>query len=296
MNTTAVLVLTIAFCVLFALVAWCLVKLDKVHSLLFQTESQVTANLSRMEAKISSDLRQIESCATANLRKVESQATTNLRQVMSQTFATERNSFAQIESLFGLYKDLDFEFSLPHSRGFPASPDFLQAVHHTIKRLAPKVVVECSSGMSTLIVAKTLQQIGAGHVYSLESDRYYCDVTRALLEKHKVAQWATVIHAPLTATEINGKSFQWYDTSALANIEGVAAMIIDGPFGGISSLARYPAGPQLFSKLQSGAEVLVDDYNRPDEKRMVELWLEQFSELKKTVESCEKGCARLVKR
>lgn len=252
MNTAGILILAIIGCVLLVLVAWCLIKLYRMHDFLFKINSQVVAN--------------------------------------------NKNLFTQIESLFGLYKDIDFEFALPHSRGFPASPDFLQTVHHTIKRLAPKVVVECSSGMSTLIVAKTLQQLGAGHVYSLESDEYYCDVTRSLLEKHKVAQWATVIHAPLTATEINGTNYQWYDTSALENVEGVGAMIIDGPFGGISPLARYPAGPQLFSKLLSGGEVLVDDYKRPDEKQMVELWLEQFSELTKTDEPCEKGCARLTKR
>lgn len=251
MTTAGILILVVIGCVLLALVAWCLIKLYRMHELLFTINSRLITD--------------------------------------------NKNLFAQVESLFGLYKDIDFELALPHTRGFPASPDFLQTIHHTIKRLAPKVVVECSSGLSTLIVAKTLQQLGAGHVYSLESDPHYCEETRSLLEKHKVAQWATVIYAPLTATEIQGKRYQWYDTSALADIDAVGAMIVDGPYGGVNPLARYPAGPQLFSKLLSGAEVLVDDYKRPDEKRMVELWLEQFSELTKTDEPCEKGCARLTK-
>ncbi|WP_439135217.1 class I SAM-dependent methyltransferase [Pseudomaricurvus sp.] len=236
--------------VLVALVAWCLIKLYRMHTMLYELKDHII--------KINGE------------------------------------SFRQIEALLGLYKDLDFEFALPHTRGFAASPDFLGVVHETIKRKAPNVVVECSSGMSTLIAAKALQQLGTGHVYSLESDKYYCDQTQALLDKHNVSDWATVIHAPLNPTEINGVSYQWYDASALSQLEDVELMVIDGPFAGVNPLARYPAGPKLLPLLAEGGEVLIDDYQRADEKKMVQLWLDQFPDLEKQDVTCEKGCMRLI--
>lgn len=236
--------------VLIALIAWCLIKLYRMHTMLYTLKDHII--------KIND------------------------------------SSFRQTEALLGLYKNLDFELALPHTRGFAASPDFLAVVHETIKQQSPKTVVECSSGLSTLIAAKTLQQLGAGHVYSLESDQYYCDQTRALLDKHKVSDWATVIHAPLIPTEINGVSYQWYDASALNELNNVDLMVIDGPFAGVNPLARYPAGPKLLPKLASDGEVLIDDYQRPDEKKMVKLWLEQFPNMDKQDVPCEKGCMRLI--
>lgn len=203
--------------------------------------------------------------------------------------------FRQLEALQGLYVELDLKHSLPPTRGWAASPDFLLELARHTRTLRQATVVECSSGISTLVLARCMQLNGGGKVYSLEHDRQFAAQTRAQLRRHGLQDWATVVDAPLTPHQIDGAAWPWYDLAQLPELPAIDLLVIDGPPQATRPQARYPAGPLLFPRLRTGAAVFLDDAARPDEQAILLRWRQEFPELAYTQQSCEKGCALLRK-
>lgn len=202
--------------------------------------------------------------------------------------------FRQLEALLGLYVELDLKKSLPATRGWAASPDFLlQLATHTLCH-RPACVVECSSGASTLVLARCLQRLGHGKVYSLEHDPHYAEQTRQLLERHGLSAWAMVLDAPLKPHWIKDEAWHWYALEALPPALEVDLLVIDGPPAATRPLARYPAGPLLFPMLKPGASVFLDDAARSEEQAILARWQAEFPALGQTSRPCEKGCAVLT--
>ena len=112
--------------------------------------------------------------------------------------------FRQLEALQGLYAELDLKNSLPPTRGWAASPDFLLEIARYARTSRPLSVVECSSGASTLVLARCMQLNGAGRVLSLEHDPYYAEQTRRQLQHHGLQDWAQVVDAPLQKQLLGG--------------------------------------------------------------------------------------------
>jgi predicted O-methyltransferase YrrM len=203
--------------------------------------------------------------------------------------------FHQVEALQGLYVDLELGKSLPSTRGWAASPDFLQQIARHALEKKPEVAVECSSGTSTVVLARCMQLNGLGRVYSLEHDPEYAQATRNQLARHGLTEWATVLDAPLRSHEIKGEVWPWYMEGVLPADCQIDMLTIDGPPMNTRSLARYPAGPILFPRLRAHAAVFLDDSVRHDEKKILETWRDEFPELRQTYRACEKGCAVLLK-
>ncbi len=201
--------------------------------------------------------------------------------------------FRQLEALQGLYVSLGLRRALPVTRGWAASPDFLQELTAHALDQKPKCVVECSSGTSTLVLARCMQINGAGKVYSLEHDPDYARNTRRQLELHGLADWATVIDAPLLAQTFGGREQPWYDYSRLPPGLPIDMVVIDGPPQATSDAARYPAGPILFPRVTPGAAIFLDDAKRPGEQTALQRWAAEFPELEITSLPCEKGAAML---
>lgn len=201
--------------------------------------------------------------------------------------------FRQVEALQGLYVDLDLRHSLPPTRGWAASPDFLAELATHVRRERPCVVVECSSGASTLVLARSLQLNGGGKVYSLEHDPLYARQTRQQLAHHGLSEFAEVLDAPLCKVALDGQRYDWYDHAVLPPMGPIGMLVIDGPPQDSCTQARYPAGPLLFPRLAAGAAVFLDDAKRPAETRTVARWREAFPALIVDMRSCEKGCAVL---
>lgn len=202
------------------------------------------------------------------------------------------NLFRQYESLQAIYTDLRLEHSLPQTRSWAGSPDLLAALVREVQSVEPQVVVECSSGVSTVVLARALQLRGRGHVYSLEHEDFYAQKTRQELMRHGLAEWATVIHAPLLPCGTALGEKLWYDVSNLP-VDAIDMMVIDGPPESTGPLARYPAGPILFGRLAPTASVFLDDAARNDEKQAVKHWLTEFTQMTLTELPCEKGLAVL---
>jgi hypothetical protein len=217
------------------------------------------------------------------------------RRIHLAELASQKRSdqqFRQIEGLLSVYSVVGERATLPRSRGWAASPDFLQVLIGQFRDHQPRVLLECSSGLSTVVAAALCRNRGAGRVYSLEHDPVYAAKTRRLLAAHCLDQWAQVVDAPLVPTTLDDWSGQWYDLSRLPEDIRADLLVVDGPPSTAARLARYPALPALRSRLAAGARVVLDDADRDDEREIVRRWLsrEQGARVE-AADECEKGCA-----
>lgn len=230
-----------------------------------------------------------------------------VRLIHLMTYAIEGQSarapdklFRQIEALHSLHVELHLERSLPGTRGWAASPDFLLELALHARAQRPLTVVECSSGTSTLVLARCLQLNGAGKVYSLEHDPAFARQTREQLRRHGLCDWAEVLDAPLREHLFGAQSWPWYAHEALpadvaAGVLAIDLLVIDGPPQATRALARYPAGPALFHHLAPSGAVFLDDAARADEQAILARWKTEFPQLQQRALPCEKGCAVLGK-
>lgn len=199
--------------------------------------------------------------------------------------------FAQIQALLALERILSLRQPLPPVRGWAGSPDFLLALAERVFATKPMTVVECSSGVSTVVAARCLQQLGSGHVYSLEHDEAYAEKTRALLAQHGLSEWATVLAAPL---QLGSEGTPWYQDAVLpAALPPIDLLVVDGPPATTATQARYPALPRLRPRMATRFALMLDDADRPDELAIVQRWRDQFPGLKVSRPPCEKGLAVL---
>lgn len=179
----------------------------------------------------------------------------------------------QVEALLWLYSRFTPSVSLPAMRHIAGSPDFLKVLADHYYRYRPKVIVEAGAGVSSIILSEVLmaEKSDARH-YALDHLEKY-----AALAREKVANpHSQVLYAPLKDYQIGGKSWKWYDLSALDGVEQIDMLVIDGPPETIQEMARYPALPLLRDKLSDKAIIILDDTNRPDEQRIIRRWKEEF--------------------
>jgi hypothetical protein len=201
--------------------------------------------------------------------------------------------FRQLEALQALHLDLMLPKSLPPTRGWAASPDFLREIAQYALRAKPTTVVECSSGVSTIVLARCMQLNGGGKVYSLENDAAFAQKTRDNLCQHGLSDWAVVLDAPLRPHMLGGETWPWYAEETLPQNLDIDMFVIDGPPASLRPMARYPAGPILFPCLAGNAAVFLDDAGREDEQRLLKRWRVEFPTFEFGSADCEKGCAVL---
>jgi len=202
-------------------------------------------------------------------------------------------TYQQIQALIVLDRRLNLPFALPPLRGWAASPDFLLLLAEHVHRQQPEVMVECSSGASTVVLAQCAKQNNKGHVFSLEQDVDYANKTRQELIKQGLQDWATVIDAPLQGYSFSGQIYQWYTLNDGIKFKPIDMLVIDGPPASLNRCARYPAGPLLLPLLNKNGVVFLDDADRADEQEIVKNWLQEFPGLAKEKHDCEKGAACL---
>lgn len=202
--------------------------------------------------------------------------------------------FAQLQALSALEKRLSLPHGLPPLRGWAGSPDFLLTLTDIVLQRKPVTVVECSSGASTLVIARCLQLAGSGHLYSLEHDKGYAEKTVEMLKHNGVSDWATVLYAPLVTSE---DGTHWYDDTVLPESLGIIEMlVVDGPPHDTAPLARLPALPRLLPRLASDSVVILDDAVREAEQTIIQRWLAFAPEFELTYLYHEKGCALLERK
>jgi predicted O-methyltransferase YrrM len=150
---------------------------------------------------------------------------------------------------------------------------FAELLVQTLTRERPRLVVECGSGSSTVLMAKVFRAIGRGRVVSLEHEAQYAQQTRELLKAHGVDEFADVLDSPLVERTVDSESMKWYDIDPLSLPDGgVDVLVVDGPPAILEHKARYPAVPLLWRHLSANCLILMDDGDREGEQEIAELW------------------------
>jgi len=202
--------------------------------------------------------------------------------------------YRQMEALGALYIDTRPKTGLPPTRFFSASPDLLRTLHQLIRERKPNLVLECGSGVSTIVMAYAMKENGIGKVLSLEHLDVYKSLTDDFAAEHGVSDWIDVIHAPLHSMTIEGNEWMWYSIDTLPPGE-IDILLVDGPPSWVGPKARYPAVPALDDRLAVDALVVLDDYQRQDEHEIAELWMAEHPEWSCSVIGHEKGTAMIGK-
>ena len=168
--------------------------------------------------------------------------------------------------------DIDW---LGMQNGWAATPQYLAFVGDYIVRNKPRSILECGSGLSTLIVASLIRRGGQSVFVSLEHDYVCYKKTKRLLTMHGLTEYANVCFAPLKAFDIDHETWKWYDYECFIT-NPIDLLVVDGPPQRIQPMARYPVLPLLRQQFSDDAVLILDDGNRPDEKRCVERWELEF--------------------
>ncbi|MBO74257.1 MAG: hypothetical protein CMD33_03180 [Flavobacteriales bacterium] len=196
----------------------------------------------------------------------------------SKYFKTLDSAYNQIEYREWLLKEIDWlGIPIVGSRHFAASPDFLYELHRFLRAEQPKVIVEASSGLSTLICAKYAKK-NHGHdplVISLESSEKYTEITENKLKEESLSGYANVIHAPL----VQQRDDQWYDIvklKALLGAQKIDVLVIDGPPASENIMAREPAFKMLKDFLSPTAAIILDDSKRKGERKIISSWVSKY--------------------
>lgn len=181
--------------------------------------------------------------------------------------------YQQLESLFSIYHHLQPQTVLPSMRKYAGSPDFLNLVLDELKSLQPKLVVEASSGVSSIVISEYLaEHLPLSRHLALEHEEKYAQLTRAKI-RHTHSE---ILHTPLTSYDLDGQSYQWYDVSQLDKDLEIDLLVVDGPPKHLNDKARYPALPVLAAISTLPKVIILDDADRPDEKEIIEQWATRY--------------------
>jgi len=189
-------------------------------------------------------------------------------------------------------KKLHLAQALPYTEHWSAAQDFLELLTDFCLQYKPARILECSSGLSTLVLARCCQINQHGQVFSLENGMEFAEETRHNLSDFSLADNASVIHAPLEKYRLGDTEYDWYALDGLPQ-ESIDLLVIDGPPGYIQRHSRYPALPLLHQRLSRQATVFLDDAGREEEKEIVSLWQQHYPALQHRFVDTERGCSIL---
>jgi predicted O-methyltransferase YrrM len=159
-----------------------------------------------------------------------------------------------------------------------------------------QTIVECGSGVTTLLIAQRLRARANGRLFSLEHDPAFAQATSARLDAAGLREWVEVISAPLVEQTFSGRRVQWYAETVIgprlpAQID---LLVVDGP-PAVAPWARWPAIEALHERLAPGAVVLVDDGRRRAERQTAFRWQADHPDLTLYWHDTVKGTWKLVK-
>lgn len=175
------------------------------------------------------------------------------------------------------------------AHSWPVSADFALCLMQQLVLKPYDLVIEFGSGMSTVIVAKTLALIAERNgtrqtqFVSFEHLDSYYEQTSAYVQQAGLEKAVQLTLAPLEDWQsADGQIYPYYSCqSTLTKLAKQRQaprkrilVIVDGPPASTGPQARYPAGPLLVAHFPNAhIDFLMDDYIREDEKQVAQHWL-----------------------
>ena len=256
--------------------------------------------LSKSIEALTDTLKQQKTELDARLKKHADELISVRKSLDSAVKKEMSNATKQIEASIGLqnyFATGDLPNINTERHAWPVSPDFALYLVELIEFNDYDLIIEFGSGISTVIVAKTLLIMApkraskppVDFVSFDHLDQYY-QQTRAQLQHAGLTDVVKLTHAPLQDWPApNGNTYPYYSCqptlAALAQKHPAAGLrllvIVDGPPAATGKHARYPAGPLILQHF-AGAhiDILIDDYIRKDEKEIAKLWQDDIADAK----------------
>ncbi len=196
-----------------------------------------------------------------------------------------------IKSIEKIYKTSGLA-RIPYTPDWSACPDFLELILNHVLETKPQNILECSSGTSSLVLAKCCELNQQGFVTSLEHEDEFAKQSRSYLSHYNLDNYAEVVHAPLTPVNTERGEYLWYNPEKIPD-QSIDMLVIDGPPGYLQKNSRYPALVKLYNKLSNSCTIFMDDARRPDEKDIIALWLDKYPDISHEYLELERGCSIL---
>lgn len=163
--------------------------------------------------------------------------------------------------------------------GYSMEPDALLQIVHHIQTRKLEAIVECGSGVSTIIIGNLLRQNQKGHLFSVEDDKNWFDFVSGLLTQQDLGRWVTLVYAPLQEYGWTDTGAAWYDIGklqvAFQSLDHIDLLLVDGPRS-IHELSRVPALSFFRPWMDSSSLVILDDAFRSHEQAVLATWQRDF--------------------
>lgn len=153
------------------------------------------------------------------------------------------------------------------NRSWSALEEYLVAcVEHGLKCNGP--ILECGSGLSTLLLGEIAQQRGLQH-WALEHAQPWADKLQVQLNRYNINSRVS------TAALSDYGDYQWYTPPLEQMPESFSLIICDGP-PWTTRGGRYGLSEVMRKHIKPGCVILLDDVARPDEQQVAARWSAQF--------------------
>jgi hypothetical protein len=153
------------------------------------------------------------------------------------------------------------------NEGYSARDEYLAAsIEQALT--SPGPILECGSGLSTLLVGVVATKLGQTY-WALEHVPDWAARVRRYLDRYELD--AVVATAALR----DYGSFSWYDAPLAAMPASYSLVICDGPPGPTKG-GRYGFVPILREQLQPGCVILLDDAEREEERTIARRWAREL--------------------
>jgi predicted O-methyltransferase YrrM len=196
------------------------------------------------------------------------------RRFLRKHHVQSAGEFDELHELTAMLESVRLRTALPPRIPFPSarrhliSPDLGRLLVRRVREVQPKTVVELGSGVSTVLMAYALEQLGGGMVISLEEEEKYVEETRARLRQYGLEKYARVVHAPM----VPHRDGQWYDFDAVGEIPQIDLLFIDGPK---LNPDRYYGLSYMLPKMSETGVVIADDAEHTEMIEIVERWMRE---------------------
>lgn len=146
-----------------------------------------------------------------------------------------------------------------------AAPDeYLAAcIRHALVARGP--ILECGSGLSTILIAVAAKRAGQDH-WALEHTSIWATRVQEFLDRYELDS-AVLAAAPLK----DYGEFSWYAPPMERMPETFSLAVCDGPPTGTKG-GRYGLAPVMKGRLAPGCVVLLDDAHREEERAIARRW------------------------
>lgn len=157
--------------------------------------------------------------------------------------------------------------------GWSIEADLIHSVLDFLEGVPSPRLLEFGSGLATKILARIVKDRN-GTLVSVEHDPAWVERVQSDLHAHGLSDVVTTLHAPLVEQEFYGVKTRFYDPACLQSLQpGFDLVLADGPPGSMSKYSRLNTLPAIAPLLNLDRFLFVlDDYERLDEKMIVELW------------------------